>query len=86
MILNDVSEIPSLNSLNIGQLIRLPGSTKVVCTCEVNGKKLIDVPPQIVNGVKIDITKSHPMNIRGKIDAIKQTLTPIQEEVEEVEE
>lgn len=75
MYLSDVKNLPKTKDQKIGDLYIFPDGVKVVCHCPVKWKKLVACEwKSVVNGIEIDITKSHPDNIKKKFDALKEKI------------
>lgn len=72
MYISDIKDIPKTKDQKIGDIYILPDGVQVVCHCPIKWKKIVKKDWKcIVNGVKIDITKLHPINIKAKFDAMK---------------
>lgn len=73
--INDIKEIPTKSKQQIGDIYILPDAVKLVCACEDHGKKIEDKEKIVtVHGVKIDITKTHPVNMKKRFDETKEKI------------
>jgi len=75
MYISDIKDIPKTKDQKVGDLYILPDGIQVVCHCPIKWKKIVKKDWEcVVNGVKIDMTKSHPDNIKKKFDALKEKI------------
>lgn len=72
MYVADVKDIPKAKDQKIGDIYILPDGVQVVCHCPIKWKKVVKKEWKcVVNWIEIDMTKSHPLNIKKKFDDLK---------------
>lgn len=73
--INNIKEIPTKSKQNIGEIYILPDAVKVVCACDENWKTIKDKEVIVnVHGAKIDMTKTHPLNMKKRFDETKEKI------------
>ncbi len=75
MYIKEWEKAPSLSKAKIGDVYIYPDKVKVVCHCDIKGKKIVESTwSSEVNGIKIDLTRTHPENMRKRFDLLKENL------------